>query len=94
MIRKTLRKVGPGEFAFLGSYELQQSRITTTPDAAQAHFRPLVEPNWNKANIITRVFGRSHYFLGKQYRVLGDHDDKLIARSKKHLGKAGWRFKK
>jgi hypothetical protein len=91
MIRKTLTRIDAKGFALLGSCELRQRKIGTTADDAQRHYRPLIEPDWSRKNVLSRVFERNRYFIGRDFRFDAEVE-KLRAKAQQHLAASGWRL--
>jgi len=89
MIKESLTKVDAGQVVLLGSFEVQQGKLGTTTDAAQRHYRPLVEPDRTKQNVITKVFAQNRYFIGRAYRATGDRA-RLEKQARSHLAESGW----
>lgn len=89
MIKESLTKAGPGTVVLLGSFEVDQVRIGSTADAAQKHYRPLVEPDRSKANVITKLFAQNRYFNGRAYKARSDRADRA-AQMRRHLADSGW----
>lgn len=89
MIKESLTKAEAGAVVLLGSFEVDQVRIGGTADAAQTHYRPLVEPDRSKANMFTKIFAQSRYFNGRAYRALRDRADRTD-QAHRHLADSGW----
>jgi len=89
MIKESLTKVDAGQVVLLGSFEVQQGRLGTTTDAAQNHYRPLVEPDRSKANVITRLFAQNRYFIGREHRAIDDRARRK-EQARRHLAESGW----
>jgi len=89
MIKESLTKVDAGQVVLLGSFEVQQGKIGTTADAAQKHFRPLVEPDRTKQNVISKIFAQNRYFIGREYRATDDRT-RREEQARSHLAESGW----
>ena len=89
MIKASLTKVDAGAIVSLGSFKVEQVRVGTTADAAQTHYRPLVEPDRTKANVFTKIFAQSRYFNGRAYTSLDDRA-KRAEQARSHLVESGW----
>ena len=89
LVAATERRVEAGGFAFLGSHEVDQEARPKEGDAGHAHYAPLIEPDWRRSDIATRLFARSRYLYGSRHRALSGAPD-AEARARKHLAESGW----
>ncbi len=89
MIKESLTQATPGAAVLLGSFEVQQVRIGASADAAQKHYRPLVEPDRSKANVITKLFAQNRYFNGRAYKARNDRAERA-EQMRRHLADSGW----
>jgi len=87
MIRATEVEVGPGALGFMGSHELEQTTFRGGDDA-QDHYAALLEPDWDRASLATRLFTRSRYRFGRRWRRLDGTG--LRAEAVEHLASGGW----
>ena len=89
MIKESLTRVDAGQVVLVGSFEVQQGKLGTTADAAQKHYRPLVEPDRSKANVFTKLFAHNRYFIGRAYKSLSDRAQRG-EQARRHLAESGW----
>jgi len=87
LVAASERAVAAGGFAFLGSFEVDQEARRAESDPAHEHYAPLLEPDWDRANLATRLFARSRFLYGKRFRPLTDDAE---ARAREHLAAGGW----
>jgi hypothetical protein len=89
MIKQSLTRADAGAVVLLGSFEVQQGKIGTTADAAQKHYRPLVEPDRTKANVFTKIFAQNRYFVGREFKAISDRGQRE-QQARSHLVESGW----
>jgi hypothetical protein len=89
LIRKTVTTVGPGEFAYMGTTDLEVTGIGGTPDKSQSHYEDLIQPNYRSKSLAFRIFDRSRFFLGKGF-VYRRTDEALEKNIRAHLAAGGW----
>jgi hypothetical protein len=92
LIRKTLTRVEPGGFAYMGTADVDVIRIAGSRDDAQRHFEALLAPRYRSKSLAYRLFDRSRFFLGKQF-VYRREDPDREAKAREHLASGGWRLK-
>jgi hypothetical protein len=79
LVQATETTVEPGGYAWMGSYRVERTSALH-PDEAQQRYAPMIEPDWDRANLAQRLFERKYYRLGRNGHRMGDVRRKERAR--------------
>lgn len=92
VVEQTRIKVGERDFAFMGSYVVDQSVGLGEADPVQTHYSNIIAPGAGRGGLLGQMFSGDYHYRGTNYEVKNDDQtrNEFFGKAREDLAEGGW----